>query len=160
MPEKPTKRLRSSRSALFKVGVVCVGALIGVGAFTAVYADAASYLGSDPKTCTNCHVMNEQYDGWKSGTHANAATCNDCHLPHDSLISKYLVKAEDGFLHSYKFTTGDYPEHIQIREKNLKVTNNACLHCHGDLTDELQISAHANNEGQVSCVRCHAGVGH
>lgn len=159
MAEKSAPR-RRRWSALLTAGVVVTGSLIGVGAFTMVYADGASYLGNNPRTCTNCHIMNEQYDGWLVGSHRNVATCNDCHLPHDNVASKYLVKMENGFSHGSRFTTGNYPENIRIRPSSLRITNAACLHCHGGLTDDMRESAHVNNENQVSCVHCHSGVGH
>ena len=33
------------------------------GGHTFVYAHGASYLENDASTCSNCHVMNEQYVG-------------------------------------------------------------------------------------------------
>lgn len=65
-----------------------LGAFVGTVGYTAHYAKATSYLSNDPKACINCHVMNEQYDGWSSSSHHARATCNDCHVPHDSLIAK------------------------------------------------------------------------
>ena len=41
---------------------VLFGMLGGVGGFTFIYADGLSYMGSDPKTCVNCHIMRLQYD--------------------------------------------------------------------------------------------------
>ena len=43
-----------------------LGAVVGLGLYTFVYARGASYLGNDPAACVNCHVMTEQYDGWHS----------------------------------------------------------------------------------------------
>src|SRR5690606_9186733 len=73
-----------------------VGAAIGVGTFTFGYAQGHSYLSDDPAACANCHVMREQYDGWVHGSHAAVAGCNDCHTP-PAILSKYVVKAENGF---------------------------------------------------------------
>ena len=41
-----------------------LGFVLGGGAYTFIYAKGASYLTNDPKACINCHVMQEQYDGW------------------------------------------------------------------------------------------------
>ena len=82
---------------LIAAAVFVVGSLIGVGLFTFVYARGISYLGNDPASCVNCHVMERQYDAWMAGSHTNVATCNDCHAPHDNLINKYYVKADNGF---------------------------------------------------------------
>ena len=38
-------------------------------------------------------------------SHHAVATCNDCHTPHN-LVGKYVVKARNGFWHSFYFTTG------------------------------------------------------
>ncbi|SDZ91795.1 cytochrome c nitrite reductase small subunit [Bowdeniella nasicola] len=140
------------------LAVFVIGSLFGVGLFTFVYARGYSYLGNDPTTCINCHVMQDQYDGWKAGPHANVATCNDCHAPHDNIVHKYIVKGENGFWHGLKFTTGWYPENIRIRETNRQVTNDACLYCHAEVTSDMHLTI--DDGATLSCVRCHDDVGH
>lgn len=147
----------TAANLLVAVGVFVVGSLVGVGLFTFVYARGISYLFDDPEACVNCHVMEKQYDAWIAGSHSNVATCNNCHAPHNGVIEKYLVKAENGFWHGLKFTTGQYPENIEIRESNLKVTNEACLYCHSDFTSDIRMT---HGSEQIDCVRCHADVGH
>ena len=142
---------------LIAAAVFVVGSLIGVGLFTFVYARGISYLGNDPASCVNCHVMERQYDAWMAGSHSNVATCNDCHAPHDNLLNKYLVKADNGFWHGLKFTTGWYPENIEIRDSNRAVTNEACLYCHAEFTSDMRMTAGSE---QVNCTRCHVNVGH
>ncbi|MDU0967516.1 MAG: cytochrome c nitrite reductase small subunit [Actinomycetaceae bacterium] len=146
------------RRALAIIAIWVVGSLIGVGIFTLVYGKAYSYLGSNPETCTNCHVMDKEYDAWVKGSHHNVATCNDCHTPHDSIVHKYWVKADDGVRHGYKFATNTYPENIQIRDVNLKITNEACLHCHAGFTSSIHQTLPKGE--QLSCVHCHRDVGH
>jgi len=136
-----------------------VGTAIGMVTFAVAYAEVPSYFGSDPTTCTNCHVMQPQYNAWKAGGHANVATCNDCHLPHGSVIAKYIVKAEDGMLHGSKFTLGNYPVNIQIRDSSLATTNGACLYCHEPMVENLFITM-GTDRTEKTCTRCHAGVGH
>jgi cytochrome c nitrite reductase small subunit len=152
------RRPRRALRWLLGAGAVVLGALIGVGFFTASYSDATGYLGSDPKTCTNCHAMGDIYDSWHAGPHAKVATCNDCHLPHGSTVEKYIVKMEDGLLHGSKFTTGDYPQNIKIREASAKVVNAQCLECHGTMTSDIRAAMPAGEE--LSCIRCHAQTGH
>lgn len=142
---------------LIAAAVFVVGSLIGVGLFTFVYARGISYLGNDPASCVNCHVMERQYDAWLAGSHTNVATCNDCHAPHDNLVNKYYVKADNGFWHGLKFTTGWYPENIEIRDSNRAVTNEACLYCHSEFTSDMRMTAGSE---QVNCTRCHVDVGH
>jgi len=49
--------------------------LVGLGLYTLVYAQGASYLTNDPAACVDCHVVNEQYNGWlKSNHHTVAVT--------------------------------------------------------------------------------------
>lgn len=142
---------------LTSIAIFVVGSLIGVGSFTFIFARGYSYLTDDPAACINCHAMEDQYRGWAAGSHSATATCNDCHSPHDNLIHKYWVKAENGFWHGLMFTTDLYPENIQIRESNEKITNDACLYCHADVTEDMRSVAGGE---QVSCIACHADVGH
>lgn len=136
-----------------------LGVVLGVGVYTLQYSGVTGYLGNDPQTCANCHAMNEEYEGWLAGSHHDVATCNDCHAPHDNLVAKYINKADNGFWHSLKFTLGNYPENIQIREHNREITEAACLYCHGDFVEQIENSS-ADSGETVSCIRCHDGVGH
>jgi cytochrome c nitrite reductase small subunit len=147
-----------TRGVIVGVLAVVVGTALGIGAYTFVYARGASYLTNDPAACLNCHIMREQYDGWIAGSHRAVAVCNDCHAPHGSVMAKYAVKAENGFWHSFAFTTGRFHEPIQIRARNRAVTEGACRHCHGAIADA--IATHAGGPGAVECIRCHASVGH
>ena len=146
---------------------VLLGALVGAGMFTFVEAKGASYLSDDPAVCVNCHIMREEYDGWRHASHHAVATCNDCHLPHDNLAHKLLVKASNGYHHSRAFTLQDFVEPIRIKPSNAAVLEANCLRCHGPLTAE--ITAHGTlgvptdpslEADLFGCVRCHQEVGH
>ena len=134
------------------------GLLVGLGVYTFVYAKGGSYLTNDPAACANCHVMNEQYDGWLKSSHRNVAVCNDCHTPHDP-IGKYSTKALNGFWHSFAFTSGRFPDAIQITARNHLVTESACRSCHSDMVHAIDVSGRVREE-DVSCIRCHGSVGH
>jgi cytochrome c nitrite reductase small subunit len=136
---------------------VLAGSAIGVGTYTFGYAKGASYLTNDPAACANCHVMREQYDAWRKGSHHAVAVCNDCHAPH-TLAGKYYVKAKNGFWHSFFFTTGLFPDPIRITPANARVTQNACRHCHGEMVEAVDHAA--GDREPENCVRCHAAVGH
>jgi cytochrome c nitrite reductase small subunit len=135
---------------------VLAGVVIGIGGYTFIYAKGYSYLSDNPSACTNCHVMRGQYDGWVKSSHRNAATCNDCHTPHN-FAGKYAVKARNGFFHSLYFTTGWFPDDIQITASSQRVTEQACRHCHSEIT--TAIDTHRDGAG-ISCIRCHSSVGH
>ncbi|QOJ15552.1 MAG: cytochrome c nitrite reductase small subunit [Planctomycetia bacterium] len=148
---------RVTRAALLTVSVL-VGSAAGIGVFTFIYAEGASYLTDRPQACANCHVMHEQYDGWQRASHRDVATCNDCHAPHD-FFGKYATKAINGWNHSLAFTMGGFPEPIRITERNLRVTEAACRHCHAQVVHAID-PLEPGGAGAMSCVRCHRNVGH
>ena len=133
-----------------------LGVLLGLGGMTFRYAEALSYLSTDPSACVHCHIMRPQYDSWQKAGHHSAATCADCHLP-AAFPDKYFVKAENGWSHSKAFTLQNFHEPIFIKPKNVDILNRNCLRCHGDLMNAESISL---DEGDPGCVRCHSAVGH
>jgi cytochrome c nitrite reductase small subunit len=136
---------------------VALGILTGMAAFTFGYGDGTAYLKDDPKGCANCHVMQGHYDSWQKSSHHGVAVCNDCHLPPD-ILGKLITKTDNGMLHSLAFTTGNFHEPIQIKPRNARRTQRACLHCHEDITHAL---APVEKGGDMlSCVHCHKSVGH
>lgn len=141
------------------VALTCVAGLVGIavgaGAFTFWYGQGASYLTNDPAACANCHIMQEHYGAWLQASHRAVATCNDCHTP-KPLIGKYATKAENGFWHSFAFTTGRFPEPLRIKPGNLAVTESRCRSCHQAVVDAID----HDPDDPVSCVRCHRNVGH
>jgi cytochrome c nitrite reductase small subunit len=137
---------------------IAIGIAAGIGAYTFVYARGASYMTNDPNACVNCHVMREQFNGWVTSSHRSVAVCNDCHAPH-TFIGKYVTKAVNGFWHSFAFTTGRFPDNIQITPRNHRVTESACRSCHDDIVHAIDVSGRPDGEA-ISCVRCHGSVGH
>lgn len=154
-----TRRFFSRPSGwVYAAAIFVVGSLIGVGLFTFGYANGAAYLSNNPQTCVNCHVMREQYDGWMKSSHGKVAVCNDCHAPHN-LVDKYYTKALNGWNHGLAFTTGNFPQNIQITQRNREITERACLTCHEDITSNIRAARPAHSQ-QISCLSCHKHVGH
>ncbi|MEQ8847347.1 cytochrome c nitrite reductase small subunit [Botrimarina sp.] len=156
-PAKPAARRRGQTWLALAVAVMC-GALGGLGTFTFGYGEGHAYLGNNPASCANCHVMQSFYDSWQKSSHHAVAVCNDCHTPHDSLLAKYLVKADNGFFHSLAFTTGQFKDPIQIKPRNAAVVQHACLDCHKQLVNHMLPAQEGGD--MLSCVHCHASVGH
>lgn len=166
------------------VAAALAGSAAGLGAFTFVYAKGASYLSTDPAVCANCHIMGEHYAAWQQSSHRTAAGCADCHMPHNP-VGKYLAKASNGFWHSLAFTTGAFPDPLQIKPHNRDITEAACRSCHAEIvaaidpleeSGRIEIRAGAGGTpvvtrpqihdgtvaagGRESCIRCHTYVGH
>ena len=138
---------------------VTIGLAAGIGSYTFLYARGYSYLTNDPQACANCHIMRGHYDAWTRGSHRSVAGCNDCHTP-PGLVPKYVTKAQNGFLHSFYFTTGRFPDPIQITPRNHNITEMACRKCHAEITASIDPSHSASPEGGLQCTKCHNDVGH
>ena len=147
-----------TRTGLLIFLACLLGIPVGVGAFTFVYAKGFSYLSTDPRACVNCHVMNQQYDGWLKGGHRHAATCVECHLPHGGL-GKWLAKADHGFRHSAAFTLQNFKEPIEITPRDRAMVRENCVRCHAALVEAVA-ETDGSPHGALDCMHCHAGVGH
>jgi len=156
--EKPTKSRTSPSVRVLSFAVaIAVGVLGGLGAFTIGYGNGFSYLTNDPEACANCHIMQGHFDSWVTSSHRDVAACGDCHLRHD-FVGKWITKADNGFFHALAFTTGNFQEPIRIKPRNRRVTQQACLECHGELVNSMLPVEHG---GEVqNCVHCHSDVGH
>ena len=135
------------------IGVVALVAVLAAGAYVTEFT---TYLGNNPTTCNNCHVMDAAYEGWYHGAHQRAATCNDCHTPHE-IIPKYLVKAESGYHHVTAFIFGPIPEAIRAKESSLEIVQENCIRCHMDTVDDVMTG---HSAGDAYCFQCHRNVAH
>lgn len=136
--------------------LVVLGIALGLSAYTFFYARGYAYLSNEPAACQNCHIMQEQYNGWIKSSHHRAATCNDCHTPHN-FFGKYITKALNGFWHSFYFTSGKFPEPIRIGKRNHKIAESTCRSCHADMVHNIDIMS---AKGDMECTHCHKNVGH
>ena len=149
--------MTGSRASI-AVAVVVLGAALGLGSYTFAYARGWAYMTDDPRACANCHVMNEQYDGWIKSSHRSVAVCNDCHVPH-SLVAKYATKATNGFWHSFYFTTGMFPSQSGRYRASRAIAEVNCRRCHEPVVEAMGTPSHAGSR-DISCIRCHGSVGH
>jgi cytochrome c nitrite reductase small subunit len=148
-----------SKSTLLPVlAFASLGLVAGLGGFTVIHARGFSYFKDDPSACVNCHVMTDQYDSWTHSSHRQWATCNDCHMPHD-FVGKYTRKAINGWNHSVKFTTGNFPEPITINRRNKEVALDNCVNCHQTMVNDMLLGYRPDRD-DVRCTDCHGNVGH
>jgi cytochrome c nitrite reductase small subunit len=143
---------------------ITVGILFGLGFLTLYVGNATSYLSDDPKACMNCHVMAPQYATWERSSHARVTVCNDCHVPHNNIISKFAFKAMDGTRHSFMFTFRMEPQVIRIHEAGTAVVQENCIRCHSFLTQNTKekfVSLDLRNHGEGKlCWECHRETPH
>lgn len=150
----------------FILPIFIVGGLIaGLGVYTIYMSRAYSYLSDDPAACVNCHIMAPYYQSWNHSSHAQWATCNDCHVPQDNVFDKYAFKAKDGLYHAAVFTVKGEPNVIRPREESNKVIMNNCIRCHLELNTEFvktgMIDYYDAKEGKgKACWDCHTQVPH
>lgn len=144
--------------AIVLVFGITSGVGFGVGSYTFVYARGASYLGNDPATCANCHIMKDHYDAYSKGSHHSVATCNDCHVPHN-ILGKYFMKGLNGYHHSWAFTTGRFHQPIQITDLNRRIAEQNCRYCHLNIVQMIE-NMPGHVQEKLECIHCHASVGH
>ena len=136
--------------------LVVVLALLAVAGVGLYITDFTAYLGNNPSTCNNCHVMDAVYESWYHGSHKAWAGCGDCHTPHD-LIPKYFVKAQSGYRHVSAFISGHIPDAIRALPASREVVQENCIRCHAET-----VSAMLNNSMELDrfCFDCHRTVAH
>lgn len=140
------------------ISALTFGIFLGLSFFTFHFAEGLSYLSNDPAACKNCHIMDDQYDSWLKSSHHGAATCNDCHVPHE-FPAKYVSKIENGWNHSKGFTLMNFPDPIRIRGENLVRLQENCIQCHETMVHGITTIDEIET-GQARCTVCHGSVGH
>jgi len=146
--------------------IIALGILTGFAVLVFHISNASSYMSDNPDVCVNCHVMFPQYASWQHSSHARVATCNDCHVPHDNIFSKYFFKAKDGLRHTTMFTFRLEPQVILIKDAGKEVVEENCERCHdvrmgyyhsigsGKMDEENE------SEETIRCWSCHREIPH
>ncbi|MCJ7534237.1 MAG: cytochrome c nitrite reductase small subunit [Anaerolineales bacterium] len=136
--------------------IIGISALIIVAGVGMYVTDFTAYLGSNPATCNNCHVMDAVYESWFHGAHQSWANCSDCHTPH-ALIPKYITKGISGYHHVTAFAFGNIPDAIRAKHNSLEVVQENCVRCHTDTVDStFEVDLHSDRY----CFECHRHVSH
>ena len=153
-------------SALRYGAMIAVSVALGMGVYLAKESKATSYRSNAPEACINCHVMEGYYASWQHSSHAQRATCVDCHLPVHDYIDKYASKARDGYNHSVAFTLNTYGKRLLITEDGARRVQENCIRCHANRSTTLIKNIdryHAFDSeslGDRQCWDCHRQVPH
>lgn len=152
-----TSNRRHGSDRMRRIALLAWLALAGSAVFLIFYAEVPSYLTDAPEACVNCHVMRPRYAAWQRNAHSQAAVCNDCHTPAET-IPKLATKARSGLAHAWAFTTGRFQDVIRIQPHSLAIAETRCRGCHAS-------QAESTSHGDVSreereCTFCHVDVGH
>lgn len=144
--------------------LILMAIFVGMGAYILQISRFTSYMGDDPSTCVNCHIMAPQYATWTHSSHREVATCNDCHVPHQNAFLKYYFKAKDGMRHAAMFTLRLEPQVIFIKEEGKQVVQDNCMRCHQDLVNPLQTTMKSekvmHHHQDRFCWECHRETPH
>ncbi|SFG25444.1 cytochrome c nitrite reductase small subunit [Prevotella sp. KH2C16] len=167
MLKEKWKSFTDSLSYWQKVALVCLcGVIVGLGILFAYLLRMHTYLvGDDPAACVNCHIMSPYYATWSRSSHGRDATCNDCHVPHQNIASKYLFKGMDGMKHVAYFVTDAEPQVMRAQTLSAQVIMDNCIRCHTQLNQEFvktgRISYMMARRGEgKACWDCHRQVPH
>jgi cytochrome c nitrite reductase small subunit len=144
--------------------IVVLGILVGLVIHLLNISNAVSYLSDDPKTCVNCHVMYPEFATWEKGSHGRVTNCNDCHVPQDNVIRKYLFKASDGLRHASMFTFRMEPQVIRIKDAGREVVQENCIRCHANFLHPVALRAigakSIHEDSDRVCWDCHRETPH
>jgi cytochrome c nitrite reductase small subunit len=145
--------------------LVLCGIVGGLGAYTLYASRAWGYLSDEPSACVNCHIMGPFYATWSHGSHGRDATCNDCHVPHEGVVRKWMFKGMDGVRHAAVFTLRGERQVIQATEGSDGVIMRNCVRCHTELNTEFVKTGRLDYKavmlgGGKACWDCHRDVAH
>ena len=130
--------------------------VISLGTFMYV-AQPLSYMGTEPSTCNNCHVMDAAYENWYHGPHQKVTECVDCHLPHDNLVNYWFQKGKTGMHDVIYFSAGLTPELIRAKPEAQKIIQSNCIRCHKETVESIMMGPQSFDR---HCWDCHRNVAH
>ena len=144
--------------------LIAMGIFCGLGIYMLYISKAPSYLSDNPTTCVNCHIMTPQYVTWNHSAHREGSNCNDCHVPHNNVASKYFFKAKDGLRHATIFTLRKEPQVILIKKEGGEAVQRNCIRCHQTLLIDPKVMSRTreyyNFRIERKCWDCHRETPH
>ena len=109
------------------LAIIITGVIVGGGALTLYMLRAHTYLTDDPAACVNCHIMGPYYATWFHSSHSRNATCNDCHVPYENPVKKWVFKGMDGMRHVAVFLTRGEKDVLRANKESAEVIMNNCI---------------------------------
>jgi len=119
--------------------------------------DGFSYLGHNPTSCANCHVMDSAYENWYHGGHGPSILCSECHAPHGNIIVYYFVKTKLGVRDVYSFSTGQIPTLIRATDATKRDVQANCIRCHAETVKDVMAGPQPYDR---LCWDCHRATSH
>ena len=100
--------------------------------------------------------MNAPVETMLNSSHAQLS-CNDCHLPHENIVSKLVTKARVGLGHIYynSFASSKVPDVLQATDWTIEVVDENCKTCH-----ENTVSMVEHGDAKELCTDCHRSTPH
>jgi len=136
--------------------LAAVAAVMSLGTFAYV-SGAIPFMGSNPETCANCHVMDSAYENWIHAPHGRDVKCVDCHLPHDNLVNYWFEKGKTGMHDVFYFSAGLTPELIRAKPEAQAIIQGNCIRCHKETVETIMMGPQAFER---HCWDCHRSVAH
>jgi len=154
--------------------VLTIGGAAGVG--ISIFSAQKIEETGTPKFCISCHEMKPMYDSWLKGPHgplsnkagAVRASCVDCHLDHENVVSylKSKVKASIKDMYGHYFKKEEiskldfWLEKLDPKKAKKYTYEKNCIHCHKELSDNALHEKYKKGEIKETCLDCHWYVGH
>lgn len=144
---------RGKRISLWILGgVVLLGLIAFWVMFLPPFRVAETF--AEPTFCGSCHEMEPWLASFEESDHQDLESCNDCHLPHGSVVEYYFWEGVVGVRDLVTHSVGAIPDPIEARDRSRDWAKENCLRCHADEIEE------GHGEEERYCWTCHDDVFH
>ena len=138
--------------------------------------------------CGACHIMKPYVQDLKRSAHYGEASCDDCHVPHQSAVQTYSYKLKAGINNISRQRelqkTGQLETFVpKAKPETLQIVVSNCYRCHNDVDDNLnggvmtlelmqrsrpqvkgvklaEVVSERGGQKVIDCLACHSGLVH
>lgn len=142
----------SDKRKLLRVSGLLVLVLAVVGAYVNFGPPGLYAKSSTPEFCSQCHVMESEYENWFHAGGHRRMKCIDCHLPNDNMARHLTWKGYEGMWDAFVFYSGRVPDRIELSASGAVLLQENCRRCHGETVARI-------NEDR-NCWQCHRRLSH